>query len=92
MEWLERMEIPIENMFDINSFQSYLIQELGEFTEMQSEALWAAAQDKLLNEVEGITPILVTYPWGRELRYSIQGLPGLWGWESAQAVIAGERG
>lgn len=89
-EWLERMEIPIENTTNIEIFKDYLRDEFGITDDPRITALWEAVDKTELLSEHGITPIMITYPWGRELRYGVQGMPGLWGWESVQEIMAEE--
>ena len=85
-EWLERLEIPIEDAGTKEELKTMLEKELGFATDSQVEALWETSHKEQSWEAIGIVPVLVNYPWGRELRYGIQGLPGLWGYESAREV------
>jgi len=89
-EWLERMDIPIEATKDIETFKNWLREEAGITEELQVSALWDATEKEYNLEEHGIRAITITYPWGRELRYGVQGLPGLWGWESVQEIMREE--
>jgi hypothetical protein len=89
-EWLDRMEIPIEQQTDIDTLRKYLKDEFGITGDAQVAALWdTIGVSDLLSEY-GIHAVTVTYPWGRELRYGVQGLAGLWGWAAVQGIIAAE--
>jgi hypothetical protein len=91
-EWLERLEIPLEDLADIESMKTYLKDEFGIDGERQIEALWDTARLSVNYSDMGINTVIVTYPWGRELRYGVQGIPGLWGWESIQEIVSAEEG
>ena len=84
------MEIPIEATTSIATLQEYLRDEFGITGDLQIEALWGATGVKDLYSEHGVRAVLVTYPWGQELRYGVQGMPGLWGWESVQEIMEGE--
>lgn len=98
-EWLERLEIPIEETAVYEQFQKYLRDEL-EFNDAQIDALWEATHYRYEDLAEiGISPITYTYKTGprageREVRYGIAGVPGLWGYramkEWAEIIRGGE--
>ncbi|MBU0791798.1 MAG: hypothetical protein KKC55_15210 [Gammaproteobacteria bacterium] len=88
-EWLDRLEIPIEEQSTIEDFQEYLKAEFL-FGDAQVEALSGAFSVERDFEKVGIHAVTVTYPWGKDLRYGISGAPGLWGFESAMRFY-GER-
>jgi len=82
MEWLERLEdqapMTMEEKTYIEEFISYLEREHGIVANKQIDALW----DILETEMEtlaplGVRPLLIDYPWGRELRFGIMGRRGL---------------
>jgi len=88
-EWLERLDIPVEETATEEAFRT-LLEELG-FTDRQIDALWEAATYRYENlEVVGIRPVTVVYPWGREVRWAIKGYPGLWGYEKMREIYAEE--
>ncbi|MBU1067744.1 hypothetical protein KKE60_08150 [Patescibacteria group bacterium] len=89
-EWLDRLEIPVENQMDIESLKDYLKDEFGITGEAQVAALWDATGISADLALHGIRAVTITYPWGRELRYGVQGMSGLWGWGSVQEIRAGE--
>lgn len=89
-EWLSRLEIPISEQTDIDRFRQYLRDEFDITRDVQVEALWSTMGVEVTLEQHGIRAITITYPWGRELRYGVQGMPGLWGWESIQTMREGE--
>jgi hypothetical protein len=91
-EWLERMEIPIENTTNIEIFKDYLRDEFGITDDPRITALWDAV-DKTADLAEhGIYPVTVNYVTRgfKELRYGVQGLPGLWGWAAVQEIMSEE--
>lgn len=94
-EWLGRLEEEESLPDEITEFKRVLTDELmsvtGEpHTEAQIEALWNAKGVEVSFEEHGIRAVTVRYPWGAELRYGIQGVAGLWGWESVQAIRSAE--
>lgn len=89
-EWLDRMEIPLEQQTDIETMQRYLKDEFGITGEAQIGALWSAVEKADILGEHGIHSVTVTYPWGRELRFGIQGLSGLWGWAAVQQIMEEE--
>ena len=89
-ETLVRLDIDIENFADIATFKKYLSDELGITNPDFQEALWAETPRYLDYEKYDIHGVTITYPWGREVRYGVQGLPGLWGWESIIEIMASE--
>lgn len=79
IEWLERTDIPIEETSTIDRFQKYLAEEFNYDTK-QIQALWDATVWRYEELAPmGVRPVVVTYPWGRELRWGVKGFPGLWG-------------
>lgn len=82
MEWLTRMDIPVEETTTIERFQDYLREEFEITEPKRIEALWSATDTRFQLAAEGIRAIEVTYPWGKEMRFGWKGRPGLWGWES----------
>ena len=89
-EWLDRLEIPIENTTDISALQTYLKEEFGITGDAQVAAIWDTLGVSTDYSGHGIHAVTVTYPWGKELRYGVQGMPGLWGWEAIQEIREGE--
>jgi len=89
-ETLVRLDIPIENTVDIKTFKTYLAEELGITNLDFQEALWSEVEFKDKYTEAGIHGVTITYPWGKEVRYGVQGLPGLWGWESVQIILEAE--
>lgn len=91
-EWLSRLEVPVEATTDIETLKDYLKDELGITGDAQVAALWDATGTKDMLAEFGISPVTVDYVTRgfKELRYAVQGMPGLWGWESVQTIIAAE--
>lgn len=89
-EWLGRLDIPIEATADIETFQDYLRDELGISLPQQVSVLWESQVRESSYEEHGIHAVVVEYPWGKQLRYGIQGMAGLWGWSTVQAIRAEE--
>lgn len=89
-EWLGRLDIPIENQTDKETLREYLKEELGITGDAQVDALWDAVGEHKSLEDLGIRSIRIEYPWGIEVRYGIQGLPGLWGWETVRQIREAE--
>ena len=98
-EWLERLEIPIEDTATYEQLQKYLRDEL-DFSDAQISALWEATGYRYEDlESIGIRPLIYVYETGpragqREVRYVITGVPGLWGYtamkEWAEIIRTGE--
>jgi hypothetical protein len=89
-EFLARLESEERAPDDPEKFKEWLKAQLGDYSEAQHDALWAMRHEEATMEDIGINPVIVTYPWGRELRFGVQGLPGLWGWEAVQEIMAEE--
>ena len=90
MEWLERLEVPIEETVSINRFQDYL-NNLINPTEAMLDALWGALEQKYEELApEGVRALTIEYPWGSQVRYVIEGHPGLWGYAGMMEVMAEE--
>lgn len=89
-EWLGRLEEEESLPEEITEFRDTLSSELYGYNDNQVDALWSAKQDETSYEEHGIRAVIVRYPWGSQVRYGIQGMSGLWGFESAQAVREGE--
>ena len=89
-DWLQRMDIPVEDRASIKAFKKYLEEEFSFYTDAQREALLGAFKADTTLEEHGINAVIVPYPWGKELRYGVQGMPGLWGWEAVQEIMSEE--
>ena len=94
-EILGRLDIPLEAYEDQETLRAYLESTLELRTPKQVEALetittriWENAPHEFNMEDLGIRRITIEYPWGKELRYGIQGLPGLWGWTRVREIMA----
>lgn len=89
-EWLGRLDIPIEKQTSKEVFREYLKDELGIIGDKQVDALWSGVEIQTDLAEHGIKGVTVPFPWGAERRYGIQGLPGLWGWESVKTIMEEE--
>lgn len=89
LEWLERLEIPVEDTVSIGAFQSYLEDILGFIpTDAQLDALWGGTEYRYeVLAPSGIRPMIITYPWGKDTRYFIEDFPGLWGFEGMKSIL-----
>jgi len=85
-----RLDIPLEKQTDIETFKQYLAEELGITNLDFQESLWAETDTTFRMAEHGIRGITITYPWGREVRYAVQGMPGLWGYESVREIMESE--
>jgi hypothetical protein len=96
-EWLGRLEEEGALPSDYETFQRILKGELQmpdgstvNYNESQIEALWdAKGVDLTLADIY-IHGLNIKYPWGTERRYGIQGMPGLWGWNSVMQIMEAE--
>jgi hypothetical protein len=88
--WLERMEVPMDKQLDIKTFKDWLTDQIGIPTDAQVEGLWSAIGTSDTLADHGIYFVGVRENWGTNPRYAIQGLPGLWGWERVQEIMAEE--
>jgi len=89
-EWLGRVEEKEELSDQWDLFQSTLRSELYDYNDAQIEKLWELKGVKQDYAEHGIYGINIEYPWGTERRYGVQGMPGLWGWERVQEIMAEE--
>jgi hypothetical protein len=89
-ETLVRLDIPVQNTVDIETFKKYLAEELGITNLDFQEALWGEVDTKDKYTEMGIHGVTITYPWGKEVRYGVQGMPGLWGWDTVQIIMEAE--
>lgn len=95
--WLGRLEEeePLPDKFE--QFASMLRGELQmpdgsrlDYNDVQIQKLWEIKGVEKDYAEHGIRGINVLYPWGEERRYGIQGMKGLFGWESVQKIMEGE--
>jgi len=87
-EWLGRLDIPIEEAETIEDLRTMLKEILGWIpNEKQLQALWDARGITFSLGDAGIRGITVEYPWGKERRYGVQGISGLWGWERVREIM-----
>jgi len=87
---LSRLDIPPENTLEKEAFKQYLVDELGITNVDFIESLWEAQKTEITLADMGIKGIPIKYPWGVEVRYGIQGLPGLWGYDTVRRIIEEE--
>jgi hypothetical protein len=89
-EWLGRLEEeePLPDQWDL--FQATLKGELYGFNDTQIEKLWELKGVEADYAEHGIRSLIVKYPWGSEIRYGIQGMSGLWGFDTIQELRSGE--
>jgi len=86
-DFLNRLDLPIEAWEDKERLREELRIQLGyEPSTAQLDRLWETMEelkrerwDEPWLREHGIRTVTVHYPWGSEVRYGIQGLPGLWG-------------
>ena len=87
---LVRLDVPIEEQISKETFIKYLAEELGITNADFQDSLWEET-DTLSRMAEyGIHGVTITYPWGVEVRYGVQGMPGLWSLESVREIMEGE--
>lgn len=87
---LARLDIPVEAQLDRDTFLKYLAEELGIKNMDFADSLWEASGTSTSWAEHGIRGVPITYPWGREVRYGVQGMPGLWSWASVKEIEASE--
>jgi hypothetical protein len=87
---LVRLDIPIEEQIDKTRFIKYLAEELGITSLDFQESLWSEVDTSFLMSEHGIKGVTIHYPWGVEVRYGIQGLPGLWGLARVREIMEEE--
>ena len=86
LDWLERCDIPVEETTTIKDFQTYLKDELGITGEAQISGLWEATGTKWSLADVGVRAMPITYPWGHETRYVIEGYKGLFGFPRMKEI------
>lgn len=87
---LARLDIPVEAQIDRDTFLKYLAEELGITNTDFTDSLWEASGTATSWAEHGIRGVPITYRWGIEVRYGVQGMPGLWSWKSVQEIREGE--
>ena len=86
-DFLNRLDLPIEAWEDKERLREELREQLKyEPSDAQVESLWETMEtlkrerwDEPWLREHGVRTVVVHYPWGSEVRYGIQGIPGLWG-------------
>jgi hypothetical protein len=83
LEVLERFDIPIEAYATKSKMQKFLEETLTEVTPKSVDGFWNAGV-RYFEELApaGVRPIVVEYPWGKQLRFAIKGQRGLFGPEA----------
>ena len=89
-EWLRAVEIPVEDTATRERYLTYLEEELGLRGGSLDIARYTYERDVVSLPEHGIRAIPIKYPWGKTVRYGIQGMPGLWGWASVQRIREAE--
>jgi len=94
-EILGRLDIPIEAEESVEALTEYLATIFDQRTPAQIDAfphiverIWEGLDRTQDMAEQGIRRIQIEYPWGKELRYAIQGLPGLWGYQKMREILA----
>lgn len=87
---LARLDIPIDNQVDQRTFLKYLEEELGITNPDFATSLWEASDIVKTFAEHDIHGVSITYPWGVEVRYGVQGMSGLWSLESVKGIRTGE--
>jgi len=87
LEWLERMEIPIEETTTIERWREWLSRQI-EVTPERLAKSWTAIETWWLPMKEkGVMPRIIEYPWGRALRFAIKGRRGWFGLKRMREII-----
>ena len=89
-EWLRAKEVPVEDTATRERYLTYLEEELGLRGGSLDVARYTYERDRAKLSEYRIRGLLVRYPWGTQVRYGVQGLPGLWSWESVQRIREAE--
>jgi hypothetical protein len=96
-EWLGRLEEEEPLPDDYDSFVRMLRGELQmadgsrlDYNDTQIDKLWELKGNKADYEEHGISSVVVHYAWGNELRFGVQGLQGLFGWQRVQEIRSEE--
>ena len=85
---LVRLDIPVEAQIDKDTFLKYLAEELGIKNTDFTDSLWEASGPVSSWAEHGIRGVTINYVTRgfKEVRYGIQGMPGLWSWSSVQGI------
>jgi len=89
IEWLERLDIDVEETTRRERLQWALRRELGYHpSEAQIDAAWKTVQ-VVWEELapRGVRPVQIRYPWGTDLRFVVSGRRGLFGWQSIKEMF-----
>lgn len=85
-EWLGRLEEEEMLPDEYNLFQETLKSELYGYNDAQIDALWEHKQTFDVYAEHGIQPLGTREDWGYYQRYAVQGMIGLWGYDSIQQI------
>ena len=91
-EWLERLDVPIEETTTKERFQEWLREQVHPHAyEAAKDILWEYLVERY-DELApmGVRPVVVRYWWGTELRWAIKGYPGLWGYKRMKEITGWE--
>jgi len=93
-EWLERLEIPIEDTTRIDELQEALEEAIGYTpSESQVRALWDTVVSRYEEQAPaGARPIVYHFWWGEQIRWAIKGAPGAWSYERMLEIVRQRRG
>lgn len=86
IDWLERLDVPEADMQTIETLRNYLENTFPDYTAAQIDVLLHVSGIETSLEEHGITWVGVRENWGQQARYGIQGVPGLWGYETVQQI------
>jgi len=96
-EWLGRLEEeePLPDEYDnfVRTLRGQLQMADGsrlDYNDAQIEKLWEMKQVEADYAAHGIKGIGIREAWGKGMRYGIQGLQGLFGWQRVQEVRSEE--
>lgn len=91
---LDRLTEDYTKAGSLEEVRNMLKEELGYDRPTLAEAIWSGVGTKVSMSEMGIRGVWVHYkpPRDYEHRYGIQGMPGLWSWQSVQEIMAGELG
>ena len=90
LEWLERLEIGIEETADIRHFQELLAEEFG-FAPKQIEALTSVVEVKWERMMpQGIRVRLIDFKYYTDLRFAIRGYRGWFSYERMRRITGWE--
>ena len=90
LEWLERLEIPLEETVDVKHFQEVLYEEFG-FGAKQVEGLTSVLEMKWERMMPaGIRVRLIDFKYYTDLRFAIRGYRGWFSYERMRRITGWE--